>query len=444
MAFVHHESKEYTKSELDLFSIPSTQTSISKGQWIEYHLLSNITDTGPIEFNVSGSGEEYLELARTQLYMKAKITKPNGANLDPNTEVGPVNLFLHSLFSQVDVSLNERLISPSTNTYPYRAMLETLLSYGEEAKTSQLSMSLFYKDTPGKMDSVNPVADDADANLGLKARYAFTKSSNTVDMMGPIHSDIFFQERLLLNGVNLRIRLNRTKNAFCLVSSAVNPQFKVIITQAILYVRKVKVAPAISLGHAAALKQATAKYPLRRIECKVLSIPRGFPTFTPDNIFLGQIPKRIVLGLVDTEAYKGSYATNPFDFKHHNLTQVGVYVDGEQIPRKPLFLKFDEAGGQNFIAGFQSLFSGIGKLSQDTGNQVTRSDYGQGYTLFAFDLTPDHCPGDHFELIKQGNLRVELHFAQPLANTVNLIIYAEFQNVIEIDANRNVLYDFTN
>ena len=358
--------------------------------------------------------------------------------------MGPVNLFLHSLFSQVDVSLNERLISPSTNTYPYRAMLETLLNYGEEAKTSQLTTAMFYKDTPGKMDAVNPVADDADANLGLKARYAFTKNSDTVDMIGPIHSDLFFQDRLLLSGVNLRLKLNRAKNSFCLVSSAVNPQFKVVITQAILYVRKVKVAPTISLGHAAALKQATAKYPIHRIECKVLSIPGGFPTFTPDNIFLGQIPKRIVLGLVDSEAYNGSYGTNPFDFKHHNLTQVGVYVDGEQIPRKPLFLKFDDAGGQNFIAGFQSLFSGIGKLSQDTGNQVTRSDYGQGYTLFAFDLTPDHCPGDHFELIKQGNLRVELHFAQPLANTVNLIIYAEFQNVIEIDANRNVLYDYTN
>ena len=444
MAFVHHESNECSKSELDLFNIPPTQTSISRGQWIEYHPLSNITDTGPIEFNVSGSGEEYLDLARTQLYVKAKITKANGANLDPNTQVGPVNLFLHSLFSQVDVSLNERLISPSTNTYPYRAMLETLLNYGEEAKTSQLTTAMFYKDTPGKMDAVNPVADDADANLGLKARYAFTKNSNTVDMIGPIHSDLFFQDRLLLSGVNLRLKLNRAKNSFCLVSSAVNPQFKVVITQAILYVRKVKVAPTISLGHAAALKQATAKYPIRRIECKVLSIPGGFPTSTPDNIFLGQIPKRIVLGLVDSEAYNGSYGTNPFDFKHHNLTQVGVYVDGEQIPRKPLFLKFDEAGGQNFIAGFQSLFSGIGKLSQDTGNQVTRSDYGQGYTLFAFDLTPDHCPGDHFELIKQGNLRVELHFAQPLANTVNLIIYAEFQNVIEIDANRNVLYDYTN
>ena len=143
MAFVHHKSQECTKSELDLFTIPATQTSITKGQWIEYHPLSNITDTGPIEFNVSGTGEEYLDLAKTQLFVKAKITKANGDNLNPNTQVDPVNLFLHSLFSQVDVSLNERLISPSTNTYPYRAMIETLLNYGEDAKSSQLSMALF-------------------------------------------------------------------------------------------------------------------------------------------------------------------------------------------------------------------------------------------------------------------------------------------------------------
>ena len=57
MAFVHHESRECTKSKLDLFTIPATQTSIHKGQWIEYHPLSSITDTGPIEFNVSGTGE---------------------------------------------------------------------------------------------------------------------------------------------------------------------------------------------------------------------------------------------------------------------------------------------------------------------------------------------------------------------------------------------------
>ena len=167
MAFVHHESQECTKSELDLFSIPATQTSITKGQWIEYLPISNITDSGPIEFNISGSGEEYLALAKTQLFVKAKITKANGSALDAETKVGP-----HSLFSQGKVSLNERLTSPSTNTYPYRAMIETLFNYGGEAKSSQLSMAMFYKDTPGKMDVVDAVADDADGNMGLKARYS--------------------------------------------------------------------------------------------------------------------------------------------------------------------------------------------------------------------------------------------------------------------------------
>ena len=233
-------------------------------------------------------------------------------------------------------------------------MIETLLNYGGDAKSSQLSMALFYKDTPGKMDIMDPVADDDDANLGLKARYAFTKNSNTVDMMGPIHSDIFFQDRLILNGVNLRLKLNRAKNTFCLVSSVHGANFKVVITEAILYVRKVKVASSITLGHAAALKETTAKYPIRRVDCKVLSISGEFSSFMPDNVFLEHIPKRLVCVLVDTEAFNGTYASNPYNLKHYNLTQKGVYVDGEQIPRKPLLLKFSEAGGQNFIAGLQS------------------------------------------------------------------------------------------
>ena len=104
---------------------------------------------------------------------------------------------------------------------------------------------------------------------------------------------------------------------------------------------------------------------------------------------------------MDTEAFNGIYGSNPFNFKHHNLTQVGVYVDGEQTPRKPLLLKFDEAGGQNIIAGTtQPFFSGNGKLSQDAGNQLNRSDYASGYAAFYFDLSPDHCSVDHFELIK--------------------------------------------
>jgi len=139
MAFVHDQSCECTKSELDLFSIPPTQTSIENGSWVEYHPLSTLADGSPIEFEVNGSGEDYIDYANTYLHVRAKITQADGADIANNAPVGPVNLFLHSLFSQVDVALNGTQITPSMNTYPYRAMIETLLSYGGDAKESQLT-----------------------------------------------------------------------------------------------------------------------------------------------------------------------------------------------------------------------------------------------------------------------------------------------------------------
>ncbi|GFV84592.1 uncharacterized protein F54H12.2 [Trichonephila clavipes] len=126
MAFLLKDSPECAKSELNLFALPPTQTVIERGQWVQFHPIANVSDGGPIEFVISGSGEEYLDLSQTQLYVRAKILRNDGRLITEENKVGPVNLFLHSLFSQVDISLNERIISSSSNTYAYRAIIETL------------------------------------------------------------------------------------------------------------------------------------------------------------------------------------------------------------------------------------------------------------------------------------------------------------------------------
>ena len=56
---------------------------------------------------------------------------------------------------------------------------------------------------------------------------------------------------------------------------------------------------------------------------------------------------------------------------------------------------------------------------------------------------PDLDEGGHFHLVKQGNLRLELHFATQLPETINVIVYAEFDNVIEDDKARNVSFDYS-
>jgi hypothetical protein len=163
--------------------------------------------------------------------VKVKILRIDGADLAGGDTVGPVNNFLHSLFSQADVSLNGTLITSSTNTYPYRAYIENLLSYSQSAKSSQLTACLFYKDEAGKMDKTSPHAvNDVDRNAGLYQRALFTDGSDTVDMIGRIHSDIFFQSRYMLNEVNVKICLSRSKDSFCLMAEGAHA-FKVRIVE---------------------------------------------------------------------------------------------------------------------------------------------------------------------------------------------------------------------
>ncbi|GFY77377.1 uncharacterized protein F54H12.2 [Trichonephila inaurata madagascariensis] len=166
------DSPECAKSELNLFTLPPTQTVIEKGQWIQFHPIANVTDGGPVEFLISGSGEDYLDLSQTQLYVKAKILKNDGKVLTDDDKIGPVNLFLHSLFSQVDISLNGRNVSSSNNTYPYRAILETILNHGYDSKTSQLTSEIYYKDTAGRM---NIYDDDKEPNEGFNKRASLFK-----------------------------------------------------------------------------------------------------------------------------------------------------------------------------------------------------------------------------------------------------------------------------
>ena len=62
------------------------------------------------------------------------MTLENGKNLPNDAEVALVKLFLHSLFSQVNISLNGTLVSTASDMYSYRAHIETLLSYSQDDK----------------------------------------------------------------------------------------------------------------------------------------------------------------------------------------------------------------------------------------------------------------------------------------------------------------------
>jgi hypothetical protein len=92
--------------------------------------------------------------------------------------------------------------------------LETLLSYGPAAKDSQLTGVVWYKDTPGFMNS-----REKEENKGFGERLALIAESKPVQMIGKLHLDLFCQEKCQLNQVEMKIKLRRSRDVFAQVSS---------------------------------------------------------------------------------------------------------------------------------------------------------------------------------------------------------------------------------
>jgi hypothetical protein len=226
-----------------------------------------------------------------------------------------------------------------------------------------------------------------------------------------------------------------------------NTQYKVHIVDASLFVRRVALTPSVAIAHTKALERGTAKYPINKVDCKVYSIPAGNLSIIEEDIFNGRTPNRVIVTFVESSAYHGDYKKNPFNFKHMNLDSISIDIGGQHVPHKPLTPRYsdndDDGYDGNYIRAYHSLFAGTDMMiSADQGNAIKRSDYSRGYTIYCFDLTPDLCTGGHLNPIRAGNIRVSAHFSKPLHTTTTMIVYGEFQNIIEIDRSRNIIFDY--
>jgi len=49
-----------------------------------------------------------------------------------------------------------------------------------------------------------------------------------------------------------------------------------------------------------------------------------------EKVVSDQLPTRLVVGLVSNAAFNESRTLNPFNFKHYNLSEIAIYLDGQQ------------------------------------------------------------------------------------------------------------------
>lgn len=334
--------------------------------------------------------------------------------------------------------MQNKPINSSGAHYPYLSMLNTLINYGGDAKSSQLTSQLWESDNSGEFDDVNAKSGK---NGGLLKRALLIKGSKTLDLEGPIMHELFQMDRYILNQVGISLKFYRTRPEFCLLSNSADGKNYIIkLVEVILRVCKCKINPAVILSHAKMLETTTAKYPFKKSTVKMYSLAKGLLNISIENMFSGTRPDRLYVAFVSSQAVAGDFTKNPFNFQHYNINQIALYSDGIPVGNTPIKLTFDSVNGDSIVSAFVNLFDNAGKWYFDGGNAINRKQFAEGgNVIFCFDLEPTFEQGEYLTLLKQGNVRLEAQFGVALPETLTAIVWGQYTALFEINQARDII-----
>ena len=409
------------KSELSIFDPLPIQSVVLNAVWEDLFPLHSVVDNdSPIEYRIFGNDNTMLDLNDTMLVVKGNITRGNGTALVNADTVCPINYQLHSMFSDVQVRINDVKIEGGHFLHPYKAYISGLLQSSEEHQKCQMRAAGFVKDTAGKFDTLAE-------NNGAAAR----KQLGVYTLAGPILSDFLQQGRYLMANTNVSIKLFRAKPTFFLQNTGGEFDYKYNMISCVLYVRRCIVNPSVLTGHLKGLQHRPAQYPIQHTEMQTLTVSQGIQSVVKDNLFNGKTAKLVIIGLVLNTSFNGTYASNPFHFHHFNLSEIVLYKNGESCPFRPLSPTWNEGVGREYMSLFQSLNM---YNTPAISNGLTLNEFQNGYTFFAFNLCPDlDFSGSHGQIKNVPNIRLEMKFTQALAHPLNIVLYSIGDNIITID-----------
>jgi len=434
---------------LALFDKPSINTGVISHKWIQYSPISTVSNTGVMEFYIPGTSDRYINLKCSNIQIKGKIVKDDGSKITDDDFVGLINAPLHTIWSQIDLQLQHKVVNTEVGTnYAYKAYLDLLLNKSPNQRNYQLSSQLYIPDRAGGMDDIDETPG------GVFLRIQETKNSREIQIEGPLCLDLCDQDRYIINGVPLKLRFWPNKPEFYLLSKEEGKRYRFHITDAYLNLCTVEVSPAILVGHAAGLEHSPVMYPFYQSSLKTFEISEGAYSHTVNDIFQGDVPSDVIVGLVPAANYSGQYKRNPFNFHHFNLSSCGFFINGVPIPKEtiePIYELDEESKDgkteppekekeKESVAYTEAYLSLFGENYDKSENiPITLENYPNGYCLYKFQISQAVGDSDFVSLARRGTTKLIIKFRKPLKEGVTLIMYARFPRIMQIDKSRNVV-----
>ena len=337
------------------------------------------------------------------------------------------------MFSQIDLEIDGVNLACQDNLYPYKAYLETLLTFGFDSKKSHLTTAHYAKDTAHKFDILD------ESNRGYAMRQTDVKGSKLFDFCISPHIDFFHTPKVLPPGVQMKIKLTRSNDSFSILSQN-NDDLCVKIESLTMFVYRMQASEHLRARQEKLFLKSNALFPITKSFCKKYTIPAGLSSANTPNIVHGKIPRQIVIGFVRADALNGSYDLNPFNFQHFDCTFLALRINGIQIPGKGYRPDFkNKLVRRELRALYDNI--GVNTPGDDVGCGIDVDDFIGGSTLFAFDLTSDMCNGYHLHETMHGSIDCEVLFGKPLPYAITAVYYMAFETMVSITKERSIMVD---
>ena len=437
MAFrkIDSASSNSLTSALNFFDVPPTNTSVSSSATREYLTLNPLTDK-PYHFKVHAS-TSFIDLSKCYIFTEMRIRKENAAgelvNIEAADDVSSINMIGLSFIKNIKITLNGREVYDGNSLFAYKTYMDAELTYPETVKKSYLNAAGYYLDGDDQ---------DAAANDGHVARKALFTRSGIAQFMANIDADIFNSDLYLINNVELDIEILPNDNNFVLMAPT-NPhatRYHLEIISCKLYVKTIELMDGLALDIARRLEKSPARYALRKSIIKSIFISEN-RTELNASLFNDQVPRRIVIGLVENAAYVGNLEKSPFNFKPFNVREITITAQGHTYPEAPYNLDFTT---NRYVRAFHDMNEGVGVANSLESNGITFKKYKNGWTFFVFNLTNAQEDGAYFDLIKNGSTNINIKFSQQVpAGGIVLIAHGELDSLLMLDKNRTISSDIT-
>ena len=369
--------------------------------------------------------------------------------------VSTCNFFPQALFRDIIVKIKNQTVSQSSNAqYGYKANLENMLSYGNDAMNTHLSKELCLPTTYWNFANYGDLVQNNNNNLS-RASLASTRFTRHTEwhkrrrlvcndkdykFKMSLHTEFTSIDRFMPDNCSFQFEFLRSDPQFALVGNApdVGNEYRIQLSD--LRLGGTYMVPTDEcVDHFQFSSMPVFAYNTTRTQLLTSIIQQNATSHLFSNIFTnGELPQQMFVFMVSSQAYQGAYHLDPFMMNDYNVSKIHLQIENSWLPSKPLEPNFQN---RDTMEAYSHLMENIGVANKNMGLWITKDRFDVGHTIFAWDLTPDKCAGDHINHVpKTGTCNLFLDFNHPLPEQVQLIVVGVYKDKLILDKHRSPVF----